>query len=533
MMNRNFEKFRLFACMGLLGLIAAGITLRFTKITQNQFFYYDEGLYLEHNIDFLYYLQHHPPDTLKQLGRYLQVSAHMALADTKVLWFFLCDLRAYLVGADAWYFTRLLSAIFGSLTVLVLYRFARRFYDSRWVGLFSAALLSIFPSHLYYSRLGMQEALSTLCFMTGLYFYLFPRKLHVKTFLSGAFFAGVFFTNYRMIFIPFLVLFCELWDSLARRERSDIRKYIYNTLTFLCLVFFIGNIDQGANTKITFAWMFYQSHLAQRHFELFNLLAYPYYLFRLDGILFGALFFGNFYYVWKRQWSKLLPFALTCLLMLVFSFPQEKGARYICSVMPLMVAAAASLIVCLWEQNTKPVARWILGSVVFLTMFSFSVKSYEIIRFSSDYEASARDLVKINSDVKFLSTQPLVQKLYVVDRRNVAAVPHQWEMLLMLFAKGYRYVVIDPQAYISYTQDGRRFSPPLKNFLEFITRNVRPYQVYPHFNKALLERFVLEHNEDLKRSMAFLQTNQDGQLGALRVYDIRDCILALKNALRK
>ena len=93
-------------------------------------------------------------------------------------------------------------------------------------------------------------------------------------------------------------------------------------------------------------------------------------------------------------------------------------------------------------------------------------------------------------------------------------------------------MIIDPQAYVSFTDDGWRFSPRLKGYLSFIHEHVKPIKIYPHFNQALLERFVLEHNENLERSLAFLNQNERHEpRGALLVYDVKECLKAMEEVI--
>ena len=124
-------------------LLILGIGMRFYRITENQFIYYDEGMYLTHNIDFLYYLKGHPVENVHQFLRYLSVLFHFALANTKALWFFLLNLRGFFLSPESWYFSRVLSAIFGSLTLPIIYLIAKRYYGSCWVGWLSVILLAI------------------------------------------------------------------------------------------------------------------------------------------------------------------------------------------------------------------------------------------------------------------------------------------------------------------------------------------------------------------------------------------------------
>ncbi|MCA9401488.1 MAG: glycosyltransferase family 39 protein, partial [Candidatus Omnitrophica bacterium] len=260
--RRVFQKNIWIWKVGSVLLILTGIVLRFYRVTAPEFVFYDEGLYLFHNIDFLYYIQQNPAESFSALCRYLEIMFHVALSDAKAVWFFLSALRALVMDADALYFTRLLSACFGSLTIGVTFLFGKRYYRSVNAGLLAAVLLALLPSHVFYSRLGMQEAFSTFCFTLGLYWYVFSAGRHWKTFLSGVCFSLVFFSNYRMIIIPGIILFIETYQWSLTKCSFDVKKYIWNTLTFLLIVFGVGNLDQGANTEITFAWMFHQAHLS-------------------------------------------------------------------------------------------------------------------------------------------------------------------------------------------------------------------------------------------------------------------------------
>jgi len=519
-------------------IILTGIFFRFYHITQNQFVYYDEGMWLNQNRSFVTLVDHNPPKSFSELLKILNIMTHLSLATAKSLWAFLSMLRGLIVGAWGWYFTRVISAVFGSLTLGITYVFARRYYDSRWTGLLSAALLAIFPSHIYYSRLALQESLTTFFFLLGLYYFLYPRKLHWKTFLSAGFLSLVFFANYRMIITPVLIGFCALWECFSRKEKFNIQKYIWHTVTFVAIIFLVGNIDKGANTNITFAWMFHQANLAQGHFDWINFFSYPYYLFRLESVFFGVFFFGNIYFIVRRQWAKLFPFAIVCLMMGLFSLSQEKGVRYLCAVMPFMVMAAAGLIVALMEDKKSPSVPFFQRGKIFqrslivavaLMMGAHLVKGNAIAHFLTDYESSMQALVESNPRVKVLSTQHMVQKLYVDNEKDVAAAPRKLNHLAMYYMQGYRYLMMDPQVYVSYTADNNRFTPELKGYLEFVSQNVVPVKTYSHFSPALLERFVLEHNENLPQSLAFLHANKDGDLGQLKVYDIKECLAAIRN----
>ena len=70
-MNFEMGKYQRLLIFILIVIGLCGVALRFFNITDNHFVYYDEGLYLAHNIDFLYYMEQNPPDSIQKLLRYL------------------------------------------------------------------------------------------------------------------------------------------------------------------------------------------------------------------------------------------------------------------------------------------------------------------------------------------------------------------------------------------------------------------------------------------------------------------------------
>ncbi len=526
----NIRKFLTFV---LIGLVALGVFFRFYNITANTFVYYDEGLYLSENLQFVTLIERFPPRNFPEFLNILKVSLGRALATGKAIWFFLSDLRGFGLGAKAYYFPRILAAIFGTMTLGGVFLFARKYYSSKTIALIATAILALLPSHIYYSRLTMQETFSTFCFLLGMYWYISTEKIHWKTFLSALFFGGAFFSNYRMIIIPALVLFAELWQAWVGKRMPDIRKFIWHSLAFFAQVFIVGNLFHGENTYVIFAWMFHQAQLAEGKFEFLNLLSFPYYTFKLESLFFGFLFWANIYYLIKRRWDKLFPFALVVILMAIFSLPQDKAVRYLCVSMPFMAMAAGFVLNELFANLSGKYLRYGLIGFCVLATGVHILKADTIMQFRNDYETSVQDLLKEHANAKILSSQPFIQKLFTPDPSQVEEVPRSASAFLRFYAQGYRYLIVDPQVYVSYTENDSRFSPKLEGYLQFITQAVPPKKIYPHFNTALLERFVLEHNENLRHSLAFLSSDEKGRYGLLYVYDIDKCIAAMNYALRR
>lgn len=525
----NFKKKFLITVAALILLL--GVYFRFYHITDHQFVYYDEGMWLVQNHEFVKFVEASRHQGLGIQAKLWDIAFHLSLRTGKALWALISYSRGFFVGAEDFAFTRIVSAVLGVLTILLCALFAKRFYLSTATGMLSGVILSVLPSHVYYSRLALQESFSAFFFLAGIYFYLFPRKLSIRTLVASLFFSFVYFVNYRMIIIPVFVLFSEIYLSMAEGRKPDLRKWVYHSLLFFMIVFGVGALDNGANTYVTFGWMFHQSHLAKGTFDFINLFSFPYYFFKLEGFIFGLLFFGNIILLIRKRWKEAFPFMLVMVFMAIFSLPQEKGVRYLASALPFMATAAAILIHRLYEDKIFRAAR-IFVPVLCLFLFTGQAReSFHISRFKNDYSDSIIEIRKIDPDSKFISTQSLVQRLYVENHADVVEFKYSLPYLISLYSKGYKYLIIDPQAFISFTDDQKRFSPRLKGYLQFIRTNVPAIKTYPHFNDRLFTRFVLEHNENLRQSLAFLKLNKNQNFGHLNVYDLKLCLAYIKQGI--
>jgi hypothetical protein len=166
-----------------------------------------------------------------------------------------------------------------------------------------------------------------------------------------------------------------------------------------------------------------------------------------------------------------------------------------------------------------------------LMTVTMAYKSFALASSSpSDYRASAMLLKSHDPQAKILSSQPYVQKLYFKNADDVREVPSSFEVLLSEYKNGYRYLVLCPQAYISMTESKARFDPQLRGYMGFLIMKFPPKKIYPHFNAAIMERFVLEHNENLGRSIRFLNAAEARHFGVLRIYDLGEIIPPMLSA---
>ncbi|MEW5894693.1 MAG: glycosyltransferase family 39 protein [Candidatus Omnitrophota bacterium] len=502
--------------------IVLGMVFRLWRINQNEFVFYDEGFYLNYNRALGEMVKTHFPLDTVDLKKAFVHYARTCMASGKSLWFLLVDSRIFFNRLYEWFWARILASVFGILTIFLTYAFAKQFFRSAGIALTAAVLIAVLPSHVFYSRVGLQETLSTFLVMLGFYFYVFPQRFSWRTFLAGLFFGLAFFSNYRLIMLPALIVATEMWLSWTERRWFDLRKFTWCVLTFLAMVFGAGGIlFGGVNTYIIFAWVFHQQHLAAPQFHWINFLSYPYYLFRLDQPLLLCLFLANAYLFFRGQRRLLLPFILVLIQMLIFSLPEEKGARYLCVVFPFITMAVSYAVVYFYNSMKTPLKRILWTSLCVLLVILLSWRSYRIAEIDSDYDKSAEFLLAKDEGVKFLSTQPFVHNLYTPGFTRVYGAPHTFDQLMAEFSNGCSYLVFGPQAYLAVPESGKRFSLQLEGFYEFLLKSVKPLKVFDHFDQVMLERFVLEHSSNLLDSTEFLRLAQSRGYGKIYVYDLK------------
>ena len=499
--------------------LALGVIFRLYNILGSGFFFYDEGLYLNHNLPVLELIRKYHPQGAVDNWRAFLLYLKMALGSGKSLWFLVIDARFFFGGIHAWGVAKAEACFFGLMALPLTYVFAKRFYRSKDVAFLAAGLMALLPGAVFYSRIALQEAFSTVLVLAGFYIYLFSRRFGWRVILSGVILAAAFFANYRLLMLPFLVFVAEAWIAVAQKKVFNVRQYVWFCVTFFCCVVFIGSALDAANMKVVFSWVFHQEQMAEGQFSWVNLLSYPYYLFRLETWPFAFCFFAGIgYMIWRQRGALFLPAVLVLAQMGVFSLTSEKGARYIAVVLPFVCMVVAYGLLSFWGEVSRSWRRGVMlfaaGVLVFM-----AIQSFQLARASSAHEKAVKELLSRDPDVKFFSSQELVDVLYLENKNNVQAVPRDFQRFSEEFGKGSRYLILDPQSYVSLTQ-GPKFTKGLRDYLGFIDGFQTPVRVYAHMNRAFLDRFVLEHSENLTQSIAFINDKDIAKFSSLRVYDL-------------
>jgi len=155
------------------------------------------------------------------------------------LFMWLLALSFYLFGVSI-FSLRLVSAIFGILTVFGLYLLSKELFEDEKIALLSSFFLSVSFWHTNFSRIGFRVILLPFVITFSFYFLLkaFKNKSIFFSILAGIFFGLGFYTytSFRMavLILPFLFGF---WFFVAKKENWQ-KKFLFLTFLFFAFVFF-------------------------------------------------------------------------------------------------------------------------------------------------------------------------------------------------------------------------------------------------------------------------------------------------------
>lgn len=121
-------------------------------------------------------------------------------------------------GLNEWT-TRLPAAIFGTLSVLIIFFLTRKIFNSNLAGLVSALLLAVSPYSIHFSRFAHEANFAICFFMLGLLLFFISLKKKSKLLAVSFFCFGLSLISYNAakVVVPLLLLllaifyFKELW----------------------------------------------------------------------------------------------------------------------------------------------------------------------------------------------------------------------------------------------------------------------------------------------------------------------------------
>lgn len=278
---------------------------------------------------------------------------------------------------------RMLSVVFGTLTIPAVYLLGRWLFD-RPTGLLAALMLAIFPPHIHFSRLALNNIADP--FFGTLALAMFARGLHTRDRASFVI-AGVclgmtqyFYEGGKLIF-PATVVLWMLWALVTDRQkrRENLRLFGMMLATALLVILPLMMMLAAWNSPYiprvenqTFAgedWSEWRasgdtSTILNGYWthQLLPSIAHLIYAPDASNFYYGgntalilpmllpAFFAGIGYVLWRRKIAMLLPLIVICLTVFGNSLIEHPGwsARYVVALPAIAVMMAVGLRV-LWR----------------------------------------------------------------------------------------------------------------------------------------------------------------------------------------
>jgi len=264
--------------------------------------------------------------------------------------------------------TRLWSAIFGALSLVLVYYLGKRLYNP-YVGFLSALVLGSFATFYAFARLAMTDIALVFFILGSIYFFVLSEKTqHTNRYaaLSGLFFGLALMTKQIEALLVLLILFAYI---LATRKSFKFLFTKHFTLFWGVglLVFSPWLIYMDVRFGSQF-WQWYfvyngvsrsvgslENHVGSYLFY-FNYLAHNESPLLVVLLPFAALLcLVNA--VWKRIKEDTLIFLWMAIVLLVFTVAQTKLEWYIIPVLPAFAIAISSLLYKLGKEAYQLVKK--------------------------------------------------------------------------------------------------------------------------------------------------------------------------------
>lgn len=353
------EKFELIF-LAVLGI--ASIALRFYGINRPDF-YFDEAIQAMSMKDFIatgdfsyLYLFGHPPLFMAAL-----------------------IMPALIFGVNEFSY-RISEAIFGTLSVFVVYFLARMWYG-RKQAMLASTLFSFAPLTVIYSRLGFGYSMSmffTACSILSIE-YLMSNKLEKKheiavIFASGIFIGLTFLTRYNSLPIFFLYWLFVLSYSFFK-ERAKLKKYLHYLLMLhaIALAFFILVVlALGGMPRLIYTVQNFLFVIQQQSTELRNPFYYHIAVL-FDGIspfLYVLLPFAIIYLLLHKNRTRvdmMLAFIVLAFFILV-TIQARRFSRHQLVIYPLLIILLSRFILAISSHLKKAQAMAFSGIIIIGTL---------------------------------------------------------------------------------------------------------------------------------------------------------------------
>ncbi len=244
----------------------------------------------------------------------------------------------------AMYWTRVITAVFGTGSVLLLYTLAKKLF-TREVGLFAAFFLAVNYLHVVRSHFGLPDVYNGFFALLSLYSsILILEKNTSKRYFFAGFCAGMGFAIKYQVFslIPFILVHC-IWTFRKKNIRYFFHKNVFYAAFVFILTFLIVNPYYLFNIDKVIRWN--KQDIARYRMGDLMLRPYPYFYLYHWGI--GKLpslmvVLGVIAMLFRSTFRFILVFPFAFVFMFFMTYYSQGGifSRNFATVMPFLMLFA-------------------------------------------------------------------------------------------------------------------------------------------------------------------------------------------------
>jgi 4-amino-4-deoxy-L-arabinose transferase-like glycosyltransferase len=557
----------------LLVIVLVGGFLRFHNITRYEPFIADEAAYhlearylhsLIANVWKSIELKQEERKTGKNLWtRENEAKRFKEQVEGKIPWYarpghiYLIALTMMIWGPEPVYLGGVVSALFGVLSIPLVFWLGFRLYGVG-VGLLGAALFSLSGYQVAYAHTGLTEQDALFFVLVASLFHVYGKDRRLSEgrwkflFATGLALGSCFVIHYRMVTC---ILAFFVWEAFF--QPSENGKRIRTRLAAMSLLaagtavmiilteipYYLASLVVHMFFKAALPFQSYMEQLilqvfvsiytnilsTQKMFSLFNLLTYPYLLWKLEGPLWPIVLAGAVgMCVWRRSRSDRWTLVLFLVPFLLCTFLQPRS-RYACSFLVFGSLMIASVLA---DRNTYKaylsgrVGRWsgVLLSVALLA--ASAVYAFNATRAKQSY-GHAVDFIRSQGSPKHIATYPMLSQVHV----GVRNVPDQWpqseEDLRRLYAEGYRFLVVDllkDAAALFFQQFSVETNPEFQErlrLLDSLESRAEPAFVVDNLHVYPIQN-IFEVNHNFRMTVSYYQKIYEEQsMTKIRIYDLK------------
>lgn len=343
----------------LLLIISIGFIFRVYDITRLNL-YTDESVYL---VAVKYFLYNHVSAWLSQAW---QPPLHTWINSVFVLMFGLTEFSI-----------RLSSAIFGTMTIVVVYWLAKLWYN-RKTGILAALLLAILPVHVIYSRTAFSDVMQAFFLLSAILLIelslVKEGKKYSLLFSSGIFFALAFLIKYNSVVLWSVYWIFILIYPLIKKEKKIFKRNLFcivvsNLVAFvaiLIIILFSGGIERLIYAVNNFIFLTAVQSTLQHNTYYFHLVVL---IEALSPLLAFVLPLAILYFLIskKRTRADVLITFLVLLFYLIIIYQQRRYVRHQIIAIPFLVIAISRFLSLLTEKMRIRNSYLVLSIIIFGT----------------------------------------------------------------------------------------------------------------------------------------------------------------------